>query len=223
MEMQSGQTGIASLLGSRSQQEYKSDDPIRQGFFDSTFFKPNARSTMDVVNYTYQGNPMGGSSSQIGQFGNYLDSIGKGDLLQSQDIHQKQQIGPGSLLPGFEGINNLSEVSSASGGGSGNVANVTKFDNQLNVTPPEIPISMQTPMSGFEGINNFSEFGKAPSFGVNSFGNTMGENNSFKNAFTDLQLNQQPFNDNQGLSSYVDNLVNGRLKNIFGGIMSAFK
>ena len=95
--------------------------------------------------------------------------------------------------------------------------------NQLNVTPPEIPISMQTPMSGFEGINNFSEFGKAPSFGVNSFGNTMGENNSFKNAFTDLQLNQQPFNDNQGLSSYVDNLVNGRLKNIFGGIMSAFK
>ena len=86
-----------NLLDPRSQQEYKSDDPIRQGFFDSTFFKPNAPSTMDVVNYTYQGNPMGGSSSQISQFRNYLDSIGKGDLLVNQNSGSLAQVGSGPL------------------------------------------------------------------------------------------------------------------------------
>ena len=82
----------------RPQQEYKSDDPIRQGFFDSTFFKPNAISTADMANYTYNGKSMQGSSSQIGQFGNYLDSIGKGDLLQRQGNSFAQQPGIGGLL-----------------------------------------------------------------------------------------------------------------------------
>jgi hypothetical protein len=40
---------------------------------------------MDVVSYTYQGNPMQGSSSNISQFKSYLDSIGKGDLLVNQN------------------------------------------------------------------------------------------------------------------------------------------
>jgi len=111
--------------------------------------------------------------------------------------------------------------------------------NQLNVTPPEIPVSMQQPIPGLGappqgigsltptpqqpmtptmpgntmpentmgGINSLSEFGKPPS---------LGGNNSF-------QPNQQPFKDNQGLNSYIDNMVNGRLKDIFGGIMGSFK
>jgi len=63
----------------------ETDDPIMQGFYNSEFYKPNAPTTMDVVNYTYQGNPMTGSSSNIGQFQQYLDSIGKGNLIQRND------------------------------------------------------------------------------------------------------------------------------------------
>jgi len=80
--------------------------------------------------------------------------------------------------------------------------------------------SFGNPLMG--GINNLSEFGKPPSLGGNNsfgnpfMGNILGGNNSF-------QPNQQPFKDNQGLNSYIDNMVNGRLKDIFGGIMGSFK
>ena len=208
-------------------QEYKSDDPIRQGFFDSTFFKPNAPSTADVAKYTYNGKSMQGSSSQVGQFGEYLDSIGKGDLLQRQNNSFAQQPGIGILLGSTPGENPYA---------LNNPSNPLNF---LNVTPPEIPLSMQQPIPGLGappqgigsltpapqqpmmptmpgntmpgntmgGINSLSEFGKPPS---------LGGNNSF-------QPNQQPFKDNQGLNSYIDNMVNGRLKDIFGGIMGSFK
>jgi len=72
----------------------KTDDPIMQGFFDSEFYKPNAPTTMDVVNYTYQGKPMTGSSSNINQFQQYLDSIGKGNLIQRNDQIFSQETGP---------------------------------------------------------------------------------------------------------------------------------
>ena len=78
----------------------KSDDPIRQGFFDSEFYKPNAPTTMDVVNYTYQGKPMTGSSSNISQFQQYLDSIGKGDLIQRNDQIFSQETGPLATVSG---------------------------------------------------------------------------------------------------------------------------
>ena len=120
--------------------------------------------------------------------------------------------------------------------------NPSNPSNQLNVTPPEIPVSMQQPLSGFEEINNLSETGTVPrpaynrpgnnSFGnplmgginnLSGFENTMGGNNVFQNPFPGFQSNQQSFNNNQELSSYVDNIVNGRLKDIFGGIMGIFK
>ena len=84
----------------------ETDDPILQGFYNSEFYKPNAPTTMDVVNYTYQGNPMTGSSSNISQFQQYLDSIGKGDLIQRNDQIFSQETGPlatmeGQTPPGF--------------------------------------------------------------------------------------------------------------------------
>ena len=78
----------------------KSDDPIRQGFFDSEFYKPNAPSTADVVNYTYQGKPMTGSGSNISQFQQYLDSIGKGNLIQRNDQIFSQETGPLATVSG---------------------------------------------------------------------------------------------------------------------------
>jgi hypothetical protein len=252
-------------------QKYKSDDPIRQGFFDSTFFKPNARSTADMANYTYNGKSMQGSSSQIGQFGNYLDSIGKGDLLQRQNNSFTQQPGIGGLLSSTPGENpyerrgpippsllnlkprnpdqqmptlqqadpnNLMFGTMPPTGGTFNgmplqpgnkyIDNLPgkNFMEQLpGNTMPENTMggnnSFGNPLMG--GINNLSEFGKPPSFGGNSFGNTMGGNNVFQNPFTGFQSNQQSFNDNQGMSSYIDNLINQRMKDIFGGIMGIFK
>jgi hypothetical protein len=276
-------------------QKYKSDDPIRQGFFDSTFFKPNAISTADMANYTYNGKSMQGSSSQIGQFGEYLDSIGKGDLLQRQNNSFAQQPGIGGLLssapgenpyerrgpiptsllnlkpriPDYQDIPFDKRTTPPTGGtfngmplqpGNKYIDNLPgkNFMEQLpgntmpentmadppqgigSLTPtPQQPMmptmpgntmpentmggnnSFGNPLMG--GINNLSEFGKPPSFGGNSFGNTMGGNNVFQNPFTGFQSNQQSFNDNQGMSSYIDNLINQRMKDIFGGIMGIFE
>ena len=63
----------------------ETDDPIMQGYFESEFYKPSRAVTTDVVNYTYQGKPMQGPSSELGNLQRYLDSIGKGDLIQRQD------------------------------------------------------------------------------------------------------------------------------------------
>ena len=63
----------------------KTDDPIMQGYFESEFYKPSRAVTADVVNYTYQGKPMQGPSSELSNLQRYLDSIGKGDLIQRQD------------------------------------------------------------------------------------------------------------------------------------------
>tara|TARA_R100000988_G_C3977700_1_gene155099 strand:- start:225 stop:1172 length:948 start_codon:yes stop_codon:yes gene_type:complete len=75
----------------------KTADEYQKGFRESEFYKPGGAMTADVAEFIYK-SPTGkditmkGSSSGIGQFGSYLDSIGKGDLLQrvgggfSQDL-----------------------------------------------------------------------------------------------------------------------------------------
>ena len=97
----------------------ETDDPIMQGFYNSEFYKPNAPTTMDVVNYTYQGNPITGSSSNISQFQQYLDSIGKGDLIQRNDQIFSQETGPLATVSGpYDNLNPFQEQ-------------FTAFQNQL--------------------------------------------------------------------------------------------
>ena len=62
----------------------KSSDPIMGGFQESDFFKNmmGRPSTMDVQNYTLDGKEMSGSGTYFGGLRKYLESIGKGDLLQ---------------------------------------------------------------------------------------------------------------------------------------------
>jgi len=220
-------------------------DPIMQGFQESEFHKNANKMQQDAVDFKYKGKDRTMNSSMHGAFKQYLDSIGKRDLYQGNVFSTPQQPGRG-LLSSTPGENPYA------------LNNPSNPLNQLNVTPPEIPVSMQQPKSGLGappqgigsltptpqqpmmpentmggnnsfgnplmgGINNLSEFGKPPSFGGNSFGNTMGGNNVFQNPFTGFQSNQQSFNDNQGMSSYIDNLINQRMKDIFGGIMGIFK
>ena len=72
----------------------KSDDPLVQGYMDSDFYSNIA--TTNVVPYTYKGKEMSGSGSYASNFKKYLESIGKGDLIQFPDQGIAQQ-GSGPL------------------------------------------------------------------------------------------------------------------------------
>ena len=58
-------------------------DPIMQGFQNSEFRKNANMYQQDAVDFTYDGKDMMMNSSMAGAFKQYLDSIGKGDLYES--------------------------------------------------------------------------------------------------------------------------------------------
>jgi len=86
----------------------KSDDPLMQGYFDSEFYKGPVM-TADVVKYNYKGKPVSGSGSFYGGFKQYLDSVGKGDLLKPDSSYFTQLPVPGfgdnQLLDGTPSVN----------------------------------------------------------------------------------------------------------------------
>ena len=130
----------------------KSDDPIRQGFFDSEFFKPNAPTTMDVVNYTYQGKPMTGSSSNISQFQQYLDSIGKGDLIQRNDEISSQGSGP---LATVSGPNDSLDLFAGRPVLTGNEERISGVGQDIfGNNPAEIPVPSAPQNNQFQGFND---------------------------------------------------------------------
>jgi hypothetical protein len=88
----------------------KSDDPLMQGYYDSDFF--SNIMTMDMVPYTFQGKDMMGSSSGASNLKKYLESIGKGDLLQFKNNNimstELEKVNPPAVNPIVEG-NDLME------------------------------------------------------------------------------------------------------------------
>ena len=79
--------------------QYTGGDPLVKGFLGSDFY--NQMSTTNVVPYTYQGKEMKGSGSYASDFKKYLDSIGKGDLIQFPDQGiMSQEAGLGELKYG---------------------------------------------------------------------------------------------------------------------------
>ncbi len=58
-------------------------DPIMQGFHNSEFRKNANMMQQDAVNFKYKGQDMMMNGSMSGAFKQYLDSIGKGDLYES--------------------------------------------------------------------------------------------------------------------------------------------
>ncbi len=58
-------------------------DEYQKGYMDSDFYE--SRTTANVVPFTYKGKEMTGSGSYASNFKDYLDSIGKGDLIQFPD------------------------------------------------------------------------------------------------------------------------------------------
>jgi len=79
--------------------QYTGGDPLVKGFLGSDFY--NQMSTTNVVPYTYQGKEMKGSGSYASDFKKYLESIGKGDLIQFPDQGiMSQEAGLGELKYG---------------------------------------------------------------------------------------------------------------------------
>jgi hypothetical protein len=62
----------------------KPPDPIMQGFQESEFRKRANNLQQDAVYFKYKGKDMQMNSSMAGAFKQYLDSIGKGDLYESE-------------------------------------------------------------------------------------------------------------------------------------------
>jgi len=58
-------------------------DPIMQGFQNSEFLKNANQFQQDAVDFKYGGKDMMMNSSMAGAFKQYLNSIGKGDLYES--------------------------------------------------------------------------------------------------------------------------------------------
>ena len=85
----SEQTPLPGIIGDPFKP--KSDDPLMQGYYDSDFYSNTM--TMDMVPYTYDGKEMMGSSSGASNLKKYLESIGKGDLLQFKNNNLMSQEG----------------------------------------------------------------------------------------------------------------------------------
>ena len=153
----------------------KTADEFQRGFRESEFYKPGGAMTTDVAEFSYSSPTKGditmkGSSSGIGQFGKYLESIGKGDLLQRVGNQLSQETGPlqpspGSLFP-FPGMNNT-----------------------------ETATVLPETLGG--GINNLPEFGRPPSVFSNTegIGSLIGFEPVDQTFNSQQAFNQQRFNE----------------------------
>ena len=194
----------------------KTADEFQRGFRESEFYKPGGPMTTDVAEFIYSSPTKGditmkGSSSGISQFGKYLESIGKGNLLRRVGNELSQATGP--LQP--------ADPYSVNYGGGDVGPNVGYEPVPYNldagpkairtvdpiVTGPQEISTQQAPNQFNDQFSGFDQRGLPSILGINP----MGQQSSF----------EQTFNDKQGLDRYVDDLVNERLRDIFGGIMGA--
>ena len=85
-------------------------DPIMQGFQESEFRKRANNMQQDAVNFKYKGRDMMMNSSMAGAFKQYLDSIGQGDLFESEvlsagplkQVEIGDQLNPLNPVPGYQ-------------------------------------------------------------------------------------------------------------------------
>ena len=165
----------------------KTADEYQRGFRESEFYNPNAPMTADMAEFIYSSPTKGditmkGSSSGIGQFGSYLESIGKGNLLKRAGGVGLQQAGP--LQPSPPSLFPIKNEKGEDIGGIENTAIAT-------MPTPSTPNPIQTGGLGDQGlmdrltsleqgigslqnqIANLFQMGQASDpFGLGSFMNT---------------------------------------------------
>jgi len=206
--------GSGGFLGDGSMEQVPID-PIMQGFQNSEFRKRANNMQQNAVYFKYKGKDMQMNSSMAGAFKQYLDSIGKGDLYESElsNAGPLQQIkGLGDNLAYQRRPNNPSDPIP-----SLNPDITPSFD--LKQADPNNLISGYTPPTGgtLNGIST-ANFNASP---PETF-NTVGINSLTQNSMTSPYLNNNQDFD-QYLNSYIENSINKRMRDIFGGIMSIFQ
>jgi len=137
--------GIVDLL------RPKSDDPLVQGYMDSDFYE--SRSTTNVVPYTYKGKEMSGSGSYASNFKKYLESIGKGDLIQFPDQGIAQQ-GSGPLAT-VSGPNDSLDLFAGRPVLTGNEERISGVGQDIfGNNPAEIPMPSAPQNNQFQGFDD---------------------------------------------------------------------
>jgi hypothetical protein len=120
---------VSSIGGNSSPPSTGGQDPVMAGFQKSEFRKNANMMQQDAVNFKYDGKDMMMNGSMAGAFQQYLDSIGKGDLMQRNDFGNAGLLQIGSnesyaqrprptLRPGLPGSAPL-QAAADSGGGLG--------------------------------------------------------------------------------------------------------
>ena len=104
--------GLGGFLGDGSMEQVPVD-PIMQGFQNSEFLKNANQFQQDAVDFKYGGKDMMMNSSMAGAFKQYLNSIGKGNLYESNYGLVQDQ------TPLQEGIQGLANYQSQQNTGPG--------------------------------------------------------------------------------------------------------
>ena len=227
-----------------------------EGFQDSEFYKKANRMQQDAVNFKFDGKDMMMNSSMAGALRQYLDSIGKGDLIQSnlvnsrplQPLPEGVQIGSGPVRGGFfnndgtaftgpnpllnsnydpttlyEGGRRPPSFFDPSNQGIGTIGQLGDQRLPSGMGPGGVTLRPGAPTQE----KKFSQIGQLPNgTGIGSLTenpiNTTPESNIMGSMTSSPYLNNNQDLD-QYLNSYVENLINRRMRDIFGGIMSIFQ
>jgi len=216
-----------------------------KGFEDSEFYKKANRMQQDAVEFKFDGKDMMMNSSMAGALRQYLDSIGKGDLIQSKYNINSGAL-PGTVKPEDSSILEDLGLKIGSGPIKGLFNNDgTKFtgDNPLlkpglgprdpNFYPsrPEMNLSSEREPSIImgPGPDNIANKPANPTPITNTGIGSLTENpiNTTPESSITGSIGSPYLNNNQDLdqylNSYVENLINRRMRDIFGGIMSIFQ
>jgi hypothetical protein len=205
-----------------------------EGFQDSEFYKKANWMQQDAVEFKFDGKDMMMNSSMAGALRQYLDSIGKGDLIQSnlvnsgplQPLPEGLQIGSGPIKGGF--FNN--DGTKFTGDNPLLKPGLGPRDPNFYPSRPEMNLSSEREPSiiGGPGPDNIANQPLPYEFdniGIGSL--TQNPINTTPESSITGSIGSPYLNNNQDLdqylNSYVENLINRRMRDIFGGIMSIFQ
>jgi len=181
-----------------------------EGFQDSEFYKKANWMQQDAVEFKFDGKDMMMNSSMAGALRQYLDSIGKGDLYQSNLVNNGALplIGGTQPPPGLYTPKNIPKTLES------NPNNTTNMLDNVFTGNASIPIEL----AGEKAKLNNTGIGSLTQNPIN----TTPESNMTGSMTSSPYLNNNQDLD-QYLNSYVENLINRRMRDIFGGIMSIFQ
>ena len=207
-----------------------------KGFEDSEFYKKANRMQQNAVEFKFDGKDMMMNSSMAGALRQYLDSIGKGDLIQSnlvnsgplQPLPEGLQIGSGPIKGGL--FNN--DGTNFTGNNPLLKPGLGPRDPNFYPSRPEMNLSSEREPSiiGGPGPDNIANQPLNPTpidnTGIGSLTpapvNQIPESSSIAGSITSPYLNNNQDFD-EYLNSYINNQINTRMRDIFSGIMNIFK